>query len=55
MIRHKVMTILGIVLAFACVAKTGLAQTQATNAHTAIRGSGVCRRTGARGDESVLQ
>ena len=31
MTRHKVTTILGVVLAFACVAKPGLAQTQATN------------------------
>jgi Putative MetA-pathway of phenol degradation len=30
--RQKVITILGAVLAFACVARTGLAQTQATNA-----------------------
>ena len=32
MIRHKVITILGVFLAFACVARAGLAQTQATNA-----------------------
>ena len=30
MARHKVTTILGVVLAFACMAKAGLAQTQAT-------------------------
>jgi hypothetical protein len=32
MTRNKVTTILGVVLAFACMAKTGLAQTVATNA-----------------------
>ena len=31
MTRHKVITILSVVLAFTCVAKAGLAQTAATN------------------------
>ena len=49
MTRQKVATFVGVVLAFLCVARPGLAQTQATNATQPSRGS-VCRRPGPAGE-----
>ena len=52
MITAEGQTILGLVLAFACVANAGFAQTQATttNGTTDIREESVCRRNGPGGE-----